>query len=112
MSEKHFKSKSQMKQENSRKYSRVLRRLAQSENLLTNRIKVIVTEGEIIEETDKIMIAPSKFSSNSNHSVDQNSTEKTSIKTIGNLNVNTKNTSPHHIKEVDYPDSSDFSDDE
>ena len=111
MTEKHIKSKIQMNQKHSRKFTGILRRLAQSENLLNNKLKVIISEGEIIEENNHIFIIPSKFKEYSENSVDQNSTEKASEKTIENSNIKENFLSPH-IEKMDYPDSSDFSEDE
>ena len=111
MTEKHIKSKIQMSQKNSKKFTGILRRLAQSENLLNNKLKVIISEGEIIEENNHIFIIPSKFKEYSENSVDQNSTEKASEKTIENSNIKENILNPH-IETVDYPDSSDLSEDE
>ena len=108
MSEIQIRSK--INQKNFKKFAGILRRLAQSENLLTNIIKVTISEGEIIEEKKQILIAPLKFKSYSNLSVEQISTDKT-INTIKNSNVDKNNFSPL-VEKVDYPDSSDFSDDE
>ena len=49
----------------------------------------------------------------SENSVDKNSTEKTSVNSFENSNEEKKNLSSQlNIETVDYPDSSDFSDDE
>ena len=101
---------SKIKQKNSKKYALVLRRLAQSENLLTNILNVTVSKGEVIEEEKRILIAPLKFKSYSNLSVGENSTDKT-INKNKKPNVEIENYSPLAEK-ADYPDSSDFSDDE
>ena len=101
---------SKIKQKNSKKYALVLRRLAQSENLLTNILNVTVSKGEVIEEEKRILIAPLKFKSYSNLSVGENSTDKT-INKNKKSNVEIENYSPLAEK-ADYPDSSDFSDDE
>ena len=101
---------SKIKQKNSKKYALVLRRLAQSENLLTNILNVTVSKGEVIEEEKKILIAPLKFKGYSNLSVGENSTDKT-INKNSKSNVKIENYSPLAEK-ADYPDSSDFSDDE
>ena len=107
------KNKSKMNQKNSKNLARILRRLAQSENLLTNKIKITILEGEIIEEKNKFFIAPLMFKSFSEQSVDQISTENASVKTIyKNSKEEEKISSSDDIVEVDYPESSDFSDDE
>ena len=106
MSENQLISK--ITQKNPKKFARILRNLAQSENLLTNILKVTISEGEVIEEEKKILIAPLKFKSYSNPSVEQNSTDNTINK---KSNVKIENYSPLAEK-ADYPDSSDFSDDE
>ena len=112
MSKNNIKTKIQMNQKKLKEFVRVLRYLAQSEDLITNRIKIIISKGEIIEEKNHIFIAPSKFKSYSEHSVEQNSTEKKSVNTIENSNVKNNISNPHYIGTVDYPDSSDLSDDE
>ena len=106
MNENYTKCK--MNQKNSKKFVGILRRLAYSESLITNKIKITVSKDEIIEEKNRILIAPSIFKSYSDH--EQNSTEK-SINTIKNSNKEKINSNPH-IESVNYPDSSDFSDDE
>ena len=112
MSENFINSKIHMNQKNSKKYFGVLRRLAQSEDSVINKIKVIVSEG-VIEESNHCFIAPSKFKNFSENSVDKNSTKKTSVNSFENSNEEKKNLSSQlNIETVDYPDSSDFSDDE
>ena len=108
MSEDQLLSK--FNQKKSKRFSLVLRSLAQSENLLTNILKVTVSEGEIIEEEKRIFIAPLKFKSYSNLSVGESSTDLT-INTNPKSNVKIEEYSPLAEK-ADYPDSSDFSDDE
>ena len=95
-----------------RKYVGVLRNLAQSEGSITSKIKVIVSKGEIVETNNKIIIAPSKFKKKSEDSVGENSTENTFVNIIEDLSSVKKTSSPHYIETEDYPDSSDFSDDE
>lgn len=109
MTENFFSSKTQ-KKKSSQKFVGVLRRLAQSEDSVVNKIKVKVSEGDIEE---KCFIAPSKFKNYSEYNVNQNSTKKTSLNTFENSNEKKKNSSPiHNIETVDYPDSSDLSDDD
>ena len=70
MSENSIKLKNEVKQKNSRKFSGVLRSLAQSKNLISNKIEILIFEDEIIEEKDKIYIIPSKFKNYSENSID------------------------------------------
>ena len=106
MNENYTKCK--MNQKNSKKFVEILRHLAYSENLITNKIKVTVYKGETIEEKNRILIASSIFKSYSDH--EQNSKEK-SINTIKNSNIEKIILNPY-VESVNYPDSSDFSDDE
>ena len=69
------------------------------------------TKKEIIEEKNKVYIAPSIFK-NTEYSTNQNSTNKSSVNKIENFNKEKINLSPQNTETVDYPDSSDFSDDE
>ena len=111
MSEKPIRSKIQINQKSFKKFAGILRRLAQSENLINNKIRVIVSEGEIIDESDHIFIAPSRFKDYSENFLDRISNDKTSINTIENSIVEDKVLNPH-IEKVEYPDSSDLSDNE
>ena len=97
---------------NERKFFGILKQLAKSDDSVMNKIKVTVCKGEIIEEKEKIFIAPSKFMSCHKHSVTNNSNENKNKIIIENLNIKEINSSPHYIEEVDYPDSSDLSDDD
>ena len=96
---------------NERKYCGVLRRLAKFDTF--NTLKVTVCEGEINEENEQIFIAPlmyfdsgkdldnKKSCQELNEKIIENSTEQSEI-SCGNKNESID----------DYPDSSDFSDDE
>ena len=111
MSEKPIRSKIKIIQKNSKKFVGILRRLAQSENLINNKIKVIVSEGEIIDESDHIFIAPSRFKDYSEKFFERISNDKTSVNTAEESNVEDK-ISSSNIEKVEYPDSSDLSDNE
>ena len=111
MSEKPVKSEIQISQKSYMKFTRILRRLEQSENLINNKIKVIACEGEIIEEHSHIFIEPPRFKEYSENFFDQISNEKTSISSIENLNVE-EEISSRLIETDEYPDSSDLSGDE
>ena len=111
MSEKTIRSKLQISKKNSKNFVTILRRLAQSEDLINNKIRVIVSEGEIIDESDHIFIAPSRFKDYSENFLDRISNDNTSVNTIENSIVEDKVLSTH-IKKVEYPDSSDLSDNE
>ena len=109
-SEKPIKPQIQISKKSERRFSGVLRRLAQSEGTKNNKIKVIISEGEIIEEEDKIFLAPSSFRKPFERPVVQNQTKN--VNNFENPNVDKKILITNDIQIVDYPDSSDFSDDE
>ena len=110
MSHKPINSKIQMNKKNPKEFVRVLRHLSQSDNLKNNKIKITISQDEIIEEKNKVYFAPSIFK-NTEYSTNHNSTKKSSVNKIENSNIE-KNLSPHNAETEDYPDSSDFSDDE
>ena len=93
---------------NKRKYFGILRRLAKSDTSVLNKLKVTVFEGEFIEEKEHIFIAPSIFISCPNQNSNQISIEDKNE----NFNEKTKISSKNEIETLDYPNSSDFSDDE
>ena len=94
-----------------RKLSGILKNLVSSDNLLT-KIKVTVSEGEIIEDKEQFFIAPSIFKNTCENVIKRNSIVIKNENSSENLNIETQVSSTNDIELVDYPDSSDLSDDE
>ena len=94
---------------NERKYFNIFRRLAKSDSSIFNKLKVTVCEGEFNEEKQCFLVAPLiLFNSDkdlenkkSNEKAIENSTEQSEISNENESGILN-----------DYPDSSDFSDDE
>ena len=97
---------------NNRKFVQILRRLAKLEDLTSNKIKVTICENEIIEEKNKIFIASPAFIKCYKNNAINNSIGNKNEKIKKNLNREKKNSAKNEIEEEEYPDSSDFSDDE
>ena len=93
-----------------RRFSRILKSLVKSENLLTE-IKVTVSDGEIIEDKEQFFITPTLFKRSFENYI-YNSFDNKNENLVENLNSETKPSSPNDFKAGEYPDSSDFSDDE
>ena len=96
-----------------RKYFGVLRKLAKFDNLTINQLKVTVCEGEFNEEKQFFLVAPlMTFDSDKdleNKKTNQKQTDKTIEDSTEHSEISNENKS--EILD-DYPDSSDFSDDE
>ena len=96
-----------------RKYFGVLKRLAKYDNLTINQLKVKVCEGEFDEEKQCFLVAPlMPFDSDKdleNKKTNQKQTDKTIEDSTEHSEISNENKS--EILD-DYPDSSDFSDDE
>ena len=96
-----------------RKYFGVLKRLAKYDNLTINQLKVKVCEGEFNEDKQCFLVVPViLFDSDKdleNKKTNQNKTEKTIEDSTEHSEISNENKS--EILD-DYPDSSDFSDDE
>ena len=99
-------------EKSNKKFFGILKRLAKFEDLLINKLEVIVCEGEIIEKINEVFIAPSMFINCQKHSVNCSSTEKKNENKVENLNKEEEILNKNNKEEVDYPDSSDFSDDD
>ena len=116
-SEKMINSQIQKNKKNSRRFLGILRRLAESEGSVINKIKVTVYKEDSTEEKDHVFLAPSTFKNYSEHYMDKISSENTSENLLDSTAENSKNS--NEVKRVSndieteiYPDSSDFSDDE
>ena len=103
--------KSRMNPKKPREFVEILRGLAQSEDLMTNKVKITICENEFIEETKNCYIAPPTFKKYSEHFIEKYSTKNLNVNKIENLDLAKKIYHPL-IETADYPDSSDFSDDE
>ena len=79
---------------------------------LIPKIKVTVSEGEIFEDKEQFFIAPSKFKNTFENVAKRNSIVDKNENLSENLNIETQVSSQNDIEVVDYPDSSDFSEDE
>ena len=93
-------------------YSGILRRLAKLDVPFFNKLKVTVCEGKFAEEKDHIFLAPLMFMSSSENLVKQNLKKTSTENIIKNPNEKKHISDRNEIKTMDYPDSSDFSDDE
>ena len=107
-----MKRMSDKKIKNQRKYLGVLRSLAKSDSSIYNKLKITVSEGEFVDEKEQILIAPSMYKSCPENLVNQNINPIP----IGNKIEITKEekeiSDENGTETLDYPDSSDFSDDE
>ena len=98
---------------NERKYFGVLRRLAKLDNSIFNTLKVTVCEGEFNEEKECFFVAPLMIFYPGINIKSQKSSQILVKKMIENSNDQTGVSNEDKIEISDnYPDSSDFSDDE
>ena len=97
---------------NEKEYSSILRRLAKSDIPFSNKIKVTVCEGKFIEEKNHIFLAPLMYISSSENLVKQNLKKTSTENIIENPNEKIKIPNRNEITTLDYPDSSDLSEDE
>ena len=105
-------SQIKINEKSDRKFVEVLRSLVKLDNLITNKIKIIVCEGEITEEQKEFIVAPTKFIKCHEHSIEINSVGNINKNINENMNIEKGNSVSHNIEDADYPDSSDFDDDE
>ena len=97
---------------NQRKYLGILRTLAKSDNSIFKNLKITVSEGEFVEEKEQNIIAPSMYKSCPENLVNQN-INPIPIENKFEITKEEKEISDKNgIETLDYPDSSDFSDDE
>ena len=114
------KSENKVTDKPSRKFHGVLRRLAKSDTSILNTMKVTVYKDDIIEDKKHIFIAKSMFMNYQERWINHISTESTNVNINENINENLNEDSiienevlsPHCEEFKDYPDSSDFDDDE
>ena len=105
-------SQIKISEKNDRKFVEVLGSLTKLDNLIMNKIKVIVSEGEITEEQKEFIVAPSKFIKCHEHSIEINSARNKNKNINENMNIEKGNSSSRNIEDEDYPDSSDFDGDD
>ena len=109
MSEAPIKSQIKL---STRKFHGVLRRLAKSDSSVINKLKVTVQNEDATQEKKPCLIAPSMFMNCNKHVNNHNSTINTTVNIIENLNTEKENSSPINAELIDYPDSSDFDEDD
>ena len=98
---------------NERKYFGVLRRLAKLDSSIFNKLKVTVCEGEFNEEKQCFLVAPLMVFNSDNDLKNKNSSKKSAEKNNGNSTEQSEISYENNIESYDdYPDSSDFSNDE
>ena len=111
MSEKMSELQSEIQKfgKRNKKHSAILKNLAKFDSSF-NTIKVTIFDGEIIDEKDHFLIAP--FKNFLGHLPNHYSTDSTTEYSIENSNIENNFSSHNDIDLENYPDSSDFSDDE
>ena len=116
MNKLSVKSENKITNKKSRKFCGILRHLAKSDTSIFNTMKITVYKDDITKENNHIFIAPSMFIDFQEHWMNHISTENTSENIIKNLNKNSiienEIPSPQNTELKDYPDSSDFDDDD
>ena len=98
-------------EKNNKKFVGILRRLAKSDSSIMNGLKVTVYKEKIIEEKKQIFIAPSIFNNYLKCFNNYDSAENTS-ENINEDSVVEEIQSSNDTEQMDYPDSSDFDDDD
>ena len=94
---------------NERKYFNIFRRLAKSDSSIFNKLKVTVCEGEFNEEKQCFLVAPLMLFNSDKDLENKKSNEKAIEYSTEHSEISNENESGILN---DYPDSSDFSDDE
>ena len=96
-----------------RKYFSVLRNLAKLDSSMFNKLKVTVCEGEFNEEKQCFLIPPLVHFESGKDFEDNNSNQISTEKIIENSTIQSEISNENKIETLDnYPDSSDFSEDE
>ena len=116
MNKSVIKYRTQIFDKNTKKFIGILRSLAKSDSSLNNKMKVTVCKEDKTEEIKHITIAPlidTTFSDNHKNLFEKNnSTENTNNNTIEDIIKEKEVQSPQYPELKDYPDSSDFGDDD
>ena len=94
---------------NERKYFNIFRRLAKSDSSIFNKLKVTVCEGEFNEEKQCFLVAPLMLFNSDKDLENKKSNEKAIENSTEHSEISNENDSGILN---DYPDSSDFSEDE
>ena len=114
MNESHIESQIKIRRKNSRKFFGILRRLAKSDPLI-NKLNITVYKAvykeDSIKEKNRFTISPSKFINRSQNLINHNSAKNTNVNIIEDLITEKENSSPIGTELIEYPDSSDFDDD-
>ena len=93
-----------------RKYFDILQDLVKSDSSIIKKLNITVSKGEFAEGIEHIIIDPSMFMNSHEYLINQNSNKISPEDTIESEQIKNKNKNESQI--LDYPDSSDFSDDE
>ena len=105
------KSKNTLNQSSNKKFREKLERLAKSDSSLIKRLSITVYKEDIIEEKKQFFIAPSMFLNSHDHLTNHSSTDNTSS-IIENSIMENENSSQCDPDLMNYPNSSDFDEDE
>ena len=98
---------------NERKYFGALRRLAKLDDSIFNGLKVTVCEGEFVEEKQCFLIAPLMLFESGRDLDSQKLNQKLTDKTFENSTEQCEISNENKNESLDdYPNSSDFSDDD
>ena len=103
-----------MSEKNSRRFFGVLRHLAEFDIPLIHKMNVTVYKEDITEEKKQFLVAPLMYMDCHKNFINHNSAQNTNINIFENsITEETQETqSPRNPELMDYPDSSDFDDDE
>ena len=112
MSESPINPKIKIIEKRRKKFSGILRHLAKSDSSLVNKMNITVYKDDIIEEEKQIIIAPSMYLNCRKPLNNHKSAENTIVNIFENLVIEKGNPSPVQDEQIDYPDSSDFEDDD
>ena len=110
MNKSSNKSQVTINKKTSRKFSDILGQLAKSDTSLINKMKVTVFKEDIIDE--KKQIAPSTFMNSHKHFIYRNSNEDAIVNVIEDSVLESEALTTQNAELINYPDSSDFDEDE
>ena len=107
-----MKRMSDVKNKNERKYLGILRNLGKSDGSVFNTFKITIVEGKFSEDKERNLIASSIYKSCPDNLVNKN-INQVSIENMTKISKDQKGISDRNeIQTLDYPDSSDLSDNE
>ena len=111
MNELPIKSQNKLKQRYNKKFREDLQLLAKSDSSLIKKLNITVYKEDLNEGKKQIFIAPSMFLNSQDNLTNQISTDNTSS-IIENSIIEKENLSPCDPDLMNYPNSSDFDEDE